>query len=152
MWATIQWGSVGDWVSGTATAIAVVVALIFSLRDEKERRDNRFAAVYAWFEIARSPNSLATGVLWLTNNTDYPVFEWNVEVRWTKVDDSTDIRILTGATDFGLLPPGKHPFTLQDYPEEALPTNDSSVEVDLRFRDALTRPRRRLPTGRLVSG
>lgn len=141
----IAWGSVGDWIAGIGTIAAVAVALVFSLRSERQQRDAHLAAVHAWFEIVPGPK----GSLRLINNTDYPVYEWSVVVTW-RVGDAPFV-VRTSQADHGLLPPGHHDFALsaEGLP---LPANDADVEVDFRFRDAAGNARRRLPSGRLVSG
>jgi len=146
--STLQWGTVGEWVSSLATLTAVVVALVFSLRTEREQRDAALAAVHAWFEVHESDTGAPrSGVLWLVNNTNYPLYEWGVVVSWSV--DGKKVEVATGQGDHGLLPPGKHDFPLETEGVQ-LPGNDAEVAVDLRFRDASERGRHRLPTGRLV--
>jgi len=141
----IQWGSVSDWVSGVATVVAVIVALTFSLRSEREQRNAKLAAVYAWAEIAQDADR--TGTLWLTNNTECPIYEWNIAVSWTD-DDGEQRRASTGHSEYGLLPPGRHSFDFNSV-DVALPRNDATVRVQLDFRDAQGRPFRRLSSGKL---
>lgn len=141
--AAIAWGSVSDWVSGVATVLAVVIALIFSLRAESETTDQRLAAVYAWFVVNHG-----TGELWLHNATEIPIYRWSVIVSWPTGPSQT--KSVNAASDtFGILPPGRFSFSLQG--ADSLPSNDSVVQVDLRFTDARQRNRRRTPTGRLLS-
>lgn len=152
MLSTVAWGSVSDWVSGVATVIAVASALIFSLRSEHEQRDNKLAAVYSWFEITHRDNNGTVGTLWLTNNTDCPIYEWNVQVTWPKANTADQQTATTGSADHGLLPPGKHPFEFTAPPEAPLPPNDSVVRVELAFVDSQGHRRRRTASGKLFSG
>ena len=146
MVGALAWGSVSDWVAGLATAAAVVVALVFSLRTERQQRDSTLAAVHAWFELALGKDAARTGTLRLINATSYPVYEWSVEVRWA----DGAMGVATSQADHGLLPPGDHHFALSADGLD-LPGNDADVQVDLRFRDAEGHARHRLPTGRLVT-
>ena len=152
MLSTVEWGSVSEWVSGIATVVAVTSALVFSLRSEHEQRDSRLAAVYSWFEITRAENNLSVGTLWLTNNTDSPIYEWTVLVSWPRTETPDQQTAATGSRDHGLLPPGKHPFEFSAPPEAPLPANDSVVHVELSFVDAQGRQRRRTSSGKLFSG
>ena len=142
---SLQWGTVGEWVSGVATVIAVVIALTFSLRSERERRNAQQAAVYAWLEVAQEAEP--TGTLWLTNNTESPIYDWHIAVSWAD-DEGTQRQAETGSTEYGLLPPGRHSFAFTGV-NGALPSNDAAVGVRLDFRDAQGRRLRRLSTGRL---
>jgi hypothetical protein len=141
----LQWGTVGEWVSGLATVVAVVVALTFALRSELEQRNTQLAAVYAWVEVAQDAKRTAT--LWLTNNTDYPIYDWRIEVSWTD-EDEAQRQAETGSTEHGLLPPGRHSFAFTGV-SLALPSNDTKVRVRLDFRDARGRRLRRLSSGKL---
>jgi hypothetical protein len=143
---------VSDWVAGIATAVAVVVALVFSLRTERHQRDQILAAVHAWFELI-PPTATAgpRGILKLVNDTACPVYQWHVDVQWHDNAGAAEVHVGTGELDHGLLPPGRHDFPLEAVDLE-LPTNDAAVEVELHFRDAEGRMRHRLSTGRLVSG
>lgn len=143
--AGIEWGAVSDWVSGAATAVAVVVALTFSLRSERAQRNVLLASVHAWAEVAQGTER--TGTLWLTNNTEYPIYEWRVEASWTD-EDGTRRQVETGSEEYGLLPPGRHNFAFADA-SLALPSNDALVGVQLEFRDARGRRLRRLSSGKL---
>lgn len=146
----LNWGSVSDWVSGVATVVAVITALVFSLRTEREQRDNKLAAVYAWFEIIQT-SAGTKGKLWVTNNTDYPIYKWEVTVAWP-AGDGAETRVSTGDSDYGLLPPGKYDFGLSGADGRTLPDNDANARVELTFRDAQDRTLRRLATGKLIRG
>jgi hypothetical protein len=140
----MNWGSVSDWVSGIATAVAVVVALIFSLRAERHEREQKLGAVYAWFTIQRDANA-ESGILWLHNATEVPIYEWRVRVEYLHNDE--EVEVSTGSEDLGILPPGRFSFPLHG--THSLPSNDSAVRVKLRFRDANGRGLSRTPTGAL---
>lgn len=144
----LDWGSVSDWLSGVATVIAVVVALVFSLRAERDQRDSKLAAVYAWFAIPQT-ESAQGGNLWVKNDTASPLYEWSVTVTWpmSKGDTAT---VSTGHGDHGLLPPGTHYFPLTGTEARPLPANDADVQVEITFKDAQGRTLRRLATGKLV--
>ena len=147
--ATVQWGAVSDWVSGVATATAVIVALVFSLRLERQQRAAELAAVHAWFELRPAADGQRGGVLWLVNDTSYPIYDWSVAVSW-RAQGSEPVEIEIGRGDHGLIPPGRRAeFTLRDSPDTPLPANDADVAVELRFRDATGRERCRMPGGKL---
>lgn len=141
----IQWGTVSDWVSGVATVVAVIVALTFSLRSEREQRNARLASVYAWVEVSQGIDR--SGTLWLTNNAEYPIYDWHATVSWADGQGAAK-QAGTGSAEYGLLPPGRHSFTFADARSE-LPRNDAAVSVQLEFRDAQGRRLRRLSTGKL---
>jgi hypothetical protein len=138
----IEWGSVGEWVSGLGTLLAVVVALSSALRAERQRREERLAAVYAWFTV--SPAGRA--VLHLRNATDIPVYQWELAIAWDAPDGSP-VESRTGSAQYGILPPGQHDFAMGS--ADRLPANDADVRVTLRFRDAQGRRLSRTPTGYL---
>ncbi|WP_067464021.1 hypothetical protein [Actinomadura macra] len=143
--ADIEWGAVSGWVSGLATTVAVIIALTFSLRSERAQRNVQFASVHAWMELTQGTER--TGILWLTNNTEFPIYEWHIKVSW--IDErGAEAQAETGSTEHGLLPPGRHSFAF-DGARLALPSNDAMVRVQLEFRDAQGRRLRRLPSGKL---
>jgi hypothetical protein len=149
MVSAVNWGPVSEWVSGVATLLAVGVALVFPLRLEREQRNAKYAAVFAWFEVTRSEDGDPIGTLWVTNNTDFPIYEWTVTALWPSVGARDRSTVTTGHTDHGLLPPGRHDFVFSGGPDFDLPTNDAEVKVDISFRDASGRQRRRFATGLL---
>lgn len=142
--AGIEFGPVSEWVAGIGTVVAVVVALTFSLRAEREQRNSRLAAVYAWAEVAADPEH--TGTLRIINNTESPIYDWRITVSWDG-QDGAQKQAQTGFSDYGLLPPGRHAFTFSD--DGTLPSNDASLRVQLEFRDAQDRAWKRLSSGRL---
>ncbi|QXJ21254.1 hypothetical protein AGRA3207_002091 [Actinomadura graeca] len=141
----IEWGAVSGWFSGAATTVAVIVALTFSLRSERMQRNTQYASVHAWVELTPGPGR--TGTLWLTNHTEYPIYEWAITVSWTD-EKGAEAQAETGSAEHGLLPPGRHSFTF-DGAHLVLPSNDALVRVRLEFRDAQGRRLRRLPSGKL---
>jgi hypothetical protein len=138
----VVWGPVSEWVSGVATTLAVAVALTFSLRAERAQRETQLASVYAWFELGANAMSDQAGILWLVNNTEFPIYEWDVKVSWP-TGASPDVILGTGHVEHGLLPPGRHDFVLRPGDDADLPNNDASVAVSLQFRDAAGRRRER---------
>lgn len=144
MTASIQWGAVSDWISGISTLVAVVVALLFSLRAEHAERNARLAAVFAWYEAG-----LPSGHLCTTNSTEAPIYDWRATVTWTDPQTGATRTLSTGSADFGLLPPGKLEFQLRIGPE-AIPGNDAAVAVRLDFADAMGRRFTRSATGALT--
>ena len=139
--AAVEWGPLSDWFAGIATSLAVAVALVFSLRAERMQRESELAAVYAWFELSIDEDAHGSGVLWVINNTATPIYEWLVTVGWvSRAGDA--VALETGHAALGLLPPGRHDFVLHET-DHQLPDNDATVSVDLRFRDASGRERRR---------
>ena len=147
----MELGTVSEWVSGLATAVAVVVALVFSLRQDREQRERKLASVYAWVELDRDlSGDLPPATLWLINNTDFPIYEWESTVAWPSSGEAGVEKAVTGASDWGLLRPGKHDFSLANTRERPLPSNDAHIDVELKFRDASGVLRTRLSTGRLV--
>jgi hypothetical protein len=139
---TVVWGPVSEWVSGIATSLAVAVALTFSLRAERTQREAQLASVYAWFELGADATGDQAGILWLVNNTEFPIYEWDVELSWT-TGANARLTLGTGHAEHGLLPPGRHDFVLRPGEDGDLPANDASVAVSLRFRDAAGRQRKR---------
>lgn len=142
----MAWGAVSDWVSGVATVIAVAVALVFSVRAERQKDEMRMAAVYAWF-IVGPGDSPMPGQLWLHNATDLPIYRWIVRVTWMDAAGD-DISVTTGSDALGLLPPGRFSFALEG--GAPLPVNDALVKVDLHFTDSRQRELRRTPSGKLI--
>ncbi len=147
LFGQIEFGPLSNWVSGTVTLMAFIAAFVYSRRGEKQQRDERLAAVFAWFEISASADE-RRGTLWVANQTDYPVYNWRVRVEWPS-GDSPAVHTL-GHLDVGILPPRQqHHFVLRGDDSTPLPANDADVSVDLRFVDANGRPLRRVPGGRL---
>lgn len=144
--AGVQWGTVSDWISGVATAIAVIIALIFSLRAERQEQADKLAAVHAWLAVDQE-GGVEAGNLWLVNSTDSPIYEWQVDLSWPTDTDAGGVQMSIGSDSYGLLPPGRYPFPVREH--VVLPANDAHVSVELRFRDAAGKRRRRLPSGRL---
>lgn len=150
--AAVEWGAISDWVSGIATAIAVVVALVFSLRAERDQRNAHLAAVHAWFEgDAPSDEGSVSGSLIVVNSTDYPIYVWRAVVGWSGPTGESSQLTATSAA-LGLLPPGRHDYPLTTSEGGAsgeLPANDAQVKVTMTFTDASGRVLQRAPGGKL---
>jgi hypothetical protein len=135
---TAFWGPVSEWVAGLGTLAAVLVALWTSLDTERKRLNDKYAAVFAWFE--RAP-SATFGTLYIKNSTEYPVYKWDVTVTWNDPSSGEKIIERLGSKDLGLLPPSKdlHQFDIQEKTDRTLPHSDADVRVDMVFQDALGR-------------
>lgn len=141
----MEWGTVSEWVSGIATSVAVAVALVFSLRQDREQRERKLASVYAWLELEPG----ASAILKLINNTDFPIYEWEAIVAWPRAGLGEFAIEPMSSSDWGLLVPGTHEVEFNNTSGYPLPKNDAEIDVELRFRDASGRARRRLSTGQL---
>lgn len=131
------WGPVSEWVAGIGTLAAVSVALWTSLDTERKRLKDKYASVFAWFE--RAPGA-TFGTLYIKNNTEYPVYRWDVTVTWSDPISGEKITENLGSKDLGLLPPSKDPHQFDIHEKNrTLPDNDADVRVDMTFQDALGR-------------
>ena len=139
------WGPVSEWFGGTATLLAVGIALWTSLASERRLIESKYAAVSAWFEL---PLDAEFGNLCIKNGTDYPIYKWEVTASWKEPQTKQEVKITMGSSEFGLLPPEKefHRFAVEKY---RAPKTDAEVVVEISFQDGMQRQRRRLNSGRL---
>lgn len=146
----IQWGAVSDWFTGGATFLAATVALYYSHRGERENRDKNYASVYSWLEISPSEVGNKSGTLKFKNNTNCPIYEWQVKLTW-KMNNSNLESVTMNHRDGGngLLPPGDSEFYFNPQSESSLPSSDIDIKIDFWFKDALGRYCHRLPSGEL---
>lgn len=146
-----QWGSVSEWVSGIATTIAVIVALVFSMRSERDQREATLASVYAWVEIRRAQTEGGgrVGVLSVANDTHYPIYKWTIRIEWDAPGGQVESHSLDESVH-GLLLPGTRTLEIDEGGGVLLPSHDAAFSVDLRFCDANGQMRHRMPTGKLV--
>ncbi|WIG58329.1 MAG: hypothetical protein OJF49_001074 [Ktedonobacterales bacterium] len=139
----IQWGSVAEWVSGLGSLGAVITALVFSMRALNDAREARLGAVFAWVEATSSPSAWS---LVMSNVTDYPIYQWEVFLRWDL--DSVQMEDTINSTIAGIIPPGKHAFAWT--PAASLPGSEAHVSVELRFSDLTGRKRVKKFTGKVT--
>lgn len=140
------WGPVSEWFGGIATLLAVVVALWTSLASERRLTESKYAAVFAWFEL---PPDAEFGFLCVRNNTEYPIYEWEIKASWQDTQTQEKIIVAVGSRDdrFGLLPPTE--FHRLPVTTHRPPRTDAEVSVEIRFKDGMQRKRHRLNSGQL---
>lgn len=82
MWASV-WGSVGEWVGGTASAGALLLALFILMREVRLRRQSQADQVACWLEFSDHGAAIAV----LRNTAAQPIFLPNVtsiaKAPWT---------------------------------------------------------------------
>lgn len=139
----IQWGVVAEWVQGLGSLGAVITALFFSMRAINDALEAKHGAVFAWVEATDSPNIWS---LVLSNGTDYPIYQWEVFLRWNL--DSVEMEDAINSAMAGIIPPGKHTFDWS--PAASLPESEAFVGVELRFSDLTGRKRVRKFQGKVA--
>ena len=74
----IVYGPLSDWFAGAGTFAAVATALVFSVRGDRRSEDARLRAVYAWCEMQQNPGSPPQWLIFVNNQTQFPIVEWQV--------------------------------------------------------------------------
>jgi len=141
---TLGLGDLSDWVSGIATAIAVIITLFYSQRQARREDEERLHAVYAWAQHDRRTNEWAIVV---RNDTHYPIYDWGISVV---APDGTDLLAHLSPLDSSVAILTRGP---QDFPWKApagFDASESHVQVSITFRDARGVKRTRNHTGRLT--
>lgn len=141
---TLSLGALADWVSGTATAIAVIITLIYSQRQVRREDETRLHAVYAWVQLDRKSRQWTIEV---RNDTHYPIYDWRIRVE---APDGTDLLAHLRPLDssVAILTPGPQGFPW--VPPAGFDAVESQVQVSITFRDARNAERTRSHTGRLA--
>ncbi|MBQ9917193.1 MAG: hypothetical protein IJO71_08335 [Microbacterium sp.] len=141
---TLGLGNLSDWVSGIATAIAVIITLFYSQRQARREDEERLHAVYAWAQHHRKVDEWGIEV---RNDTHYPIYDWSINVV---APDGTDLLAHLSPLDssVAILTPGPQNFAWK--PPEGFDASESHVQVSITFRDALGIQRTRNHTGRLT--
>lgn len=141
---TLGIGDLSDWVSGIATAIAVIITLFYSQRQARREDEERLHAVYAWAQHDRKTNEWAIEV---RNDTHYPIYDWGIKVV---APDGTDLlaHLSPLNSSVAILTPGPQDFPWK--PPAGFDASESHVQVSITFRDARGIQRTRNHTGRLT--
>ena len=127
-------GTIGDWVSGLLTAIAVLIAAAefrseqrAAIRDERDQRERERRAeareleerldrqrlfvgrVYCWIEYKFDPVSKmpAGALLEVNNQTDTPVYEWRAHIEGYEL-------VQVCSEVYGPIVPGQKSIVIQD--------------------------------------
>ena len=128
----VDYGPLSDWFAGAGTFAAVATALVFSVRGDRRSEDARLRAVYAWCE-KQSSQGISDWVIFVNNQTQFPINEWQVVLGWTSPSGSETVRESIDHDISGVLPPGRHSFPWT--PSSDPPANDAHVSVTLSFTD-----------------
>lgn len=146
---TLSLGALADWVSGIATAVAVILTLFYSQRQARREDEERLHALYAWAEQADGANP-PKWTIEIRNDTHYPIYEWSIRAA---AEDGRDLLANKGPLDnltAGLLTPGRTHFGW--VPPAWFSAGESGVLVAVRFKDARGVSLTRSPTGQLLKG
>jgi len=134
-------GDLAQWVSGMATFLAVVVALIFSLRQDRRADEEARAKVHVWTVHERGEWQLV-----ISNRTSYPIYRWKVTLNWSVGPKKFEDHV--SQEDEGIIPPGE--FRYAWTPEDmARATVDASVSAQIDFTDHRGKNWRRQTSGEL---
>jgi hypothetical protein len=150
----IDYGPLSDWFAGAGTFAAVATALVFSVRGDRRSEDARLRAVYAWCEKQQDSRDSPEWLIFVNNQTQFPINEWQVLLSWTSPSKEEVVRESIDHAMSGVLPPGRHSFPWT--PSSDPPTNDAQVSVTLSFTDgsgqrvSRTRDRQRSSNGRRI--
>jgi hypothetical protein len=129
----IVYGPLSDWFAGAGTFAAVATALVFSVRGDRRSEDARLRAVYAWCEMQQAPGRPPEWLIFVNNQTQFPIVEWQVLLSWTSPSNGEVVRESIDHDSSGVLPPGRHSFPWS--PSSDPPANDAQVSVTLSFTD-----------------
>jgi hypothetical protein len=129
----IVYGPLSDWFAGAGTFAAVATALVFSVRGDRRSEDARLRAVYAWCEMQQVPGRPPEWLIFVNNQTQFPIVEWQVLLSWTSPSNSEVVRESIDHDSSGVVPPGRHSFPWS--PSSDPPANDAQVSVTLSFTD-----------------
>ena len=129
----IVYGPLSDWFAGAGTFAAVATALVFSVRGDRRSEDARLRAVYAWCERQQAPGRPAEWLIFVNNQTQFPITEWQVLLSWTSPSGNEVVRESIDHGTSGVVPPGRHTFPW--IPSSEPPANDAQVSVTLSFTD-----------------
>lgn len=130
---SIVYGPLSDWFAGAGTFAAVATALVFSVRGDRRSEDARLRAVYAWCERQQIPGGHAEWLIFVNNQTQFPINEWHVLLSWTSPANNEVVRESIDHSTSGVVPPGRHTFPWT--PSSDPPANDAQVSVTLSFTD-----------------
>jgi hypothetical protein len=129
----IDYGPLSEWFAGAGTFAAVGTALVFSVRGDRRSEDARLRAVYAWCERQQTSRSAAEWLVFVNNQTQFPINEWQVLLSWINPSNSEVARESIDHGMSGVLPPGRHSFPWT--PSSDPPATDAQVSVTLSFTD-----------------
>lgn len=147
----VQWGTVGEWVSGIATLLAVIVAIWVPWwlwrRDHKladsadERR--RSSTVTTWLEKKRDPDvppAFRGPMAWfvtVTNTGEDVIHRWKVEILTRDVEGKVAWQSLGRDAQDGALTPGMSKtfrVSMSDVEAYGVPAVEYRDALDVRWR------------------
>jgi hypothetical protein len=129
----ITYGPLSDWFAGAGTFAAVATALVFSVRGDRRSEDARLRAVYSWCELRRAPDEPVEWLIFVNNQTQFPINQWHVLLAWNSPSTNVAVRESIDHSTSGVVPPGRHSFPWT--PSSDPPANDAQVSVTLSFTD-----------------
>lgn len=146
---TLSLGGLADWVSGIATAVAVIITLFYSQRQARREDEERLHALYAWAEQADGVTP-SRWTIEIRNDTHYPIYEWSVHAVAEDGRDLLENKGPLNNSTAGLLTPG--PTNFSWLPPAWFGAGESGALVTVRFKDARGVAMTRSQTGQLLKG
>ncbi|QRZ60812.1 hypothetical protein [Rothia sp. ZJ932] len=126
----LEIGSVADWVSGLASAVAAGTAMYFWYKDRRERNSEERTNISVWVQAAEGANEWEIISI---NNASNPIWKWALFIKYPTADGAYTLE-LVDSTDGGIIPPGQHIFP---WSPSGLISNESDVRYELFFVDSI---------------
>ena len=148
--AALELGTMSEWVSAFFTLLALVTALVFSIRAERAATEASLTSVHVWTEAVSQGGGLQKRwILVVQNGTEYPIYRWRVIVEWINPTTGSSASSGTDQDSKGILLPGRNEFHFT--PDDPLPPSEASIRVTIDFADARGKLRRRQAGGKIVN-